>query len=138
MANPLVLASGIVDRLKTIKGLEVYNGWPDVVNPPCAIVDYAGQEPEQTMGRGDLTRWDFDIELQFSLAGGEANARQRMYPLLATSSTGGVYGAIHGDRTLGGLAGATFVKSYSKPERLIREDNVPVLQATIRAEVWAS
>jgi hypothetical protein len=138
MANPETLASGIVDRLKTISGLTVYNGWPNQVNTPCVIVDLAGDEPEQTMGRGDLTRWDYDIELLYSLAGGEPNARSQLYPLLATSSTGGVYGAIHGDRTLGGIAYSTFVKYGSKPERRFTEEGIGILQATIRVEVWAS
>lgn len=138
MANPDVLASGVVDRLKTIGGLEVYNGWPDVVHAPCAIVDYVGDEPEQTMGRGDLTRFDFNVEVLIPLSAGWSNARSRLGPLLATSSTGGIYGAIAGDRTLGGIAGGTFVKGRSNPERAVIDDGLHVLQATMRLEIWSS
>ena len=139
MADVDALASGIVTRLKTIGGLDVYNGWPDMVHPPCIVVDYAGDEPEQTMGRGELARWDFDLELFAPLAGGEANARHYLHPLIATSSTGGVFGAIAGDRTLGGVAHSCFLlRGGSKPTREYLEDGVLVLKQTRRLEVWAS
>jgi hypothetical protein len=138
MAEAEVLASGIADRLRTISGLAVYNGWPDLTNPPCAIIDQAGYEPEQTMGRGEFALYRFDLEVLVPLKGGEANARRILRPLMATSSTGGVFGAIAGDRTLGGVASATFVKAASKPERRTLEDSgIAVLQVTFPLEVWS-
>src|SRR3990167_1854692 len=99
MANPTALRTGLGVRLKTIAGLTVYNRWPGQINPPCAVIDMVRAEPEQTFGRGDLTKWDFQIYLFQPLGGGYENAQDRMDILLATSSTGGISGAIHGDRT---------------------------------------
>ena len=138
MANPRTLRTGLADRLKTISGLEVYERWPGQLNPPCAVVDLVAAEPEQTMGRGDLTRWDFEIDILYPLAGGWENAQDQMDVLLATSSTGGVYGAIHGDRTLGAIAHSTFVKGYRDYGRRVIDENIELLGATIAAEVWAS
>lgn len=139
MANPRTLRTGIGNRLRTVAGLEVYERWPSQLNPPCAIVSLTAGEPEQTMGRGDLTRWDFDIDLVLSLAGGWENAEDQMDVFLATSSTGGVYGAIAGDRTLGGAAHSTFVKSLpSAYQRMVVDENIECLSANIKLETWAS
>lgn len=138
MANPDTLAIGLGDRLRTISGLTVYDRWPNQLNPPCALVGAGEAEPEQALGRGDLSKWDFDIYVFMPLAGGIDNAQRRMAPLLATSSTGGVYGAIHGDRTLAGKAHSTFVKRIGRPDQVDINDQVSYLGAIIGCEVWAS
>lgn len=139
MANPRTLRTGLGTRLRTIAGLTVYERWPNQLNPPCAIVDLVGAEPEQTMGRGELTRYDFDLHVLMPLAGGWENAQDRLDPLLATSSTGGLFGAIAADRTLGGAAHTTFVKALPRDyERRIVDENIEILAVTVPVEVWAS
>lgn len=139
MANPRTLRTGLGDRLRTIAGLTVYERWPNQINSPCAVIDLIDAEAEQTMGRGELTRYDFDINLLFSLAGGWENAQDRLDPLLSTSSTGGVYGAIAGDRTLAGKAHSTFVKNLPRSyERRVIDENLEYLGASVAVEIWAS
>lgn len=138
--NPKTLRTGIATRLRSITGLLVYERFPGPSpNPPCAIVDLVAAEPEQTMGRGDLTRFDFTIEILMPLTGGWENAQDRLEPLLATSSTGGVFGAIAGDRTLGGNACACFVKGLPNAyERRALDGGAECLAATVNLEVWAT
>lgn len=138
MANPTTLRNGLRDRLRVIQGLEVYSRWPSQLNPPCAIVSLVTAEPEQTMGRGDLTRWDFEVDILQTLAGGWENAQDRMDVLLATSSTGGIYGAIHGDRTLGGIADGTFVRGYRDYGRRVVDESLEYLGITVEVQTWAS
>lgn len=138
MANPRGLRTGLADRLKTISGLTVYERWPGQINPPCAVVGLGEAEPEQTFGRGDFTRWNFDLYLFQSLAGGYENAQDRMDPLLATSSTGGIYGAIHGDRTLGGRAASTFVRGIRDYDRVSINEQVDYMGVIADVEVWAT
>lgn len=140
MANPRTLRTGIATRLRTIAALPiVYERWPNQINAPCAVVDFVAGEPEQTMGRGNLTRYDFTIDLLMPLAGGWENAQDRLDPLLATSSTGGVFGAIAADRTLGGYSQGTFFKNLPQSyERRVIDENIELLAATIALEVWSS
>ena len=136
--NPRTLRTGIATRLKTIKGLTVYERWPGQLNPPCAVVDVLEAEPEQVMGRGDLTRWTVNVHLFMSLAAGPENAQDRLDPLLATSSTGGVFGAIAADRTLGGIAHATFIKGHSDYMPYVIDENISYEGVRTELEVWAS
>ena len=138
MANPRTLRTGLADRLKTLTGLNVYERWPGQLNPPCAIVSYTGGEPEQTMGRGDLTRWDFEVDLLIPLAGGWENAQDRLDPLLATSSTGGVYGALNADRTLGGSVDTVFVQGLEEDQQFEVGDGIAALGAAVEIEVWST
>lgn len=137
--NPRTIRTGLATRLRTISGLHVYERWPSQINAPCAVVDLVTAEPEQTMGRGELTKYDFIIEVLCPLSGGWENAQDQIDPLLATSSTGGVFGAIAGDRTLGGVAHSTFVRSLPRDyQRQVVDDQLEYLTATVGLEVWAS
>ena len=138
MANPRNLRTGLGNQLKTIAGLGVYERWPNQINPPCAVIGLGEAEPEQTLGRGDLTRWNFDLYLFQSLAGGYENAQDRMDVLLATSSTGGVYGAIAADRTLGGRAHSTFIKGFRDYDQININEQLAYMGAIVDAEIWAS
>lgn len=136
--NPRTLRTGIGGRLRTITGLAVYERWPNQLNPPCAIVSIVAGEPEQAMGRGDLTRWDCEIDILQSLAAGWENAEDRLDPLLATSSTGGIYGVIAADRTLGAIAHSTFVTGIKDYGRRVIDEQLECLGVTVGLEVWAS
>lgn len=137
--NPRTLRTQLATRLRTIGGLLVYERWPGQLNPPCAVIDVLSGEPEQTLGRGELTRYDVTVEVLQPLAGGWENAQDRMDPLLATSSTGGVFGAIAGDRTLGGTVHGVFVTGLpSAYERRIIDESLECLAATIPLTIWAS
>lgn len=139
MANPKALRTGLANRLKKIQGLTVYERWPNQINAPCAIIDFIFAEPEQTMGRGELTRYDFDINVLYPLAGGWENAQDQLDPLLATSSTGGVFGAIAGDRKLGGAAHTCMVKRLPGAyDRRVIDEALELLGVTVAVEVWAS
>ncbi len=139
MATVGALRAGLATRLGTIVGWNAYRRWPNDINMPALIVDLTGGEPEQTLGRGELTRYDFDIEVLYSLAGGWENAQDQLDVLLATSSTGGVFGAIAADRTLGGAAHGTFIRGLPRVyERRILDGEREALAATIPCEVWAS
>ena len=141
MSNPRTIRTALVARLRTIAGLHAYERWPGQLNPPCIVVDLIDAEPEQAMGAvgARLTRYDFDLNIMMPLAGGWENAQDRLDPLLATSSTGGVFGAIAGDRTLGGTVHSTFVKGLPRDyERRVIDESIEVLAATVPIEIWAS
>ena len=138
--NPRTLRTALATRLKSIAGLHVYERWPGQLNPPCVVIDLIDAEPEQAMGRtgSELTRYDFDLNVMQPLAGGWENAQDRLDPLLATSSTGGVFGAIAADRTLGGNVHTTLVKGLPRDyERRVIDESIEVLAATVNVEVWA-
>ncbi len=139
MAKVTDLRAGLAARLNTIQGFTGYRRWPNDINMPCGIVDLTGAEPEQTMGRGELTLYRFDVEVLYSLAGGWENAQDQLDVLLATSSTGGVFGAIAADRTLGGVAHSTFIRALPRAyERRVLDEQREALAATVPLEVWAS
>jgi len=137
MANPRTLRTGLANRLRTITGLEVYERWPGQINPPCAVIGLADAEPEQNMGGGELTKWNFDIFLFVSLAGGPDNAQVLMDPYLS-SSTGGVYGAVKGDPTLGSIAHTTIVGDHHDYEQVAVNEQLAYLGCIVDCEVWAS
>lgn len=138
MATPTTIRTALQTRLRTIEGLHVYSRWPNQLNPPCAILDIESGESNQTMGRGDFSKWNITVEVIQPLAGGWENAADRMDKLLATSSTGGVFGALAGDRTLGGV-GNVLIKSLPREyTRRVIDESLEVLAATIGLEVWAS
>ena len=123
-------------RLDTIAGLTVYDVVPDQLIPPCAAVNLLSATPEQTFGRGDLTDYRFEVQLYVSGAGGIRNAQDRIDPYLATSSTGGIYGAIHGDRTLGGAAHGVFIAGFR--DYGLKGENGELMGATVDLTVMAS
>jgi len=130
------LRAGLANRLRTIAGLEVYERWPGQINSPSAIIGLNRIEPHYMMG-SDIRAWHFSIHLFQPLAGGMENAQDRMDPLLATSSTGGIYGAIAGDRTLGGIAHSTFVRAMRDYDVMGINEQLSYMGAVIDAEVWA-
>ncbi len=139
MANPAALRNGLATRLKTIVGLKaVYARWPSQFDYPCAVVGRGAADPEQTFGRGDLTNWRFSVTFLTTLAPGYEDAQDRLNPFIATSSTGGLYGAIHADRTLGGIAAGTFIKSLGEDDQLDLQADLSVLAYVAELEVWSS
>ena len=114
MAHIGTIRTSLGDRLRTISNLAVYDRWPNQQNvqTPCAIVMPGEAEYEQQFGDGRLARLEFEIYLFASLAPGYEQAQRALDPLIATSSTGGVYGAIHADRTLGSAVHTTFVRGH--------------------------
>lgn len=141
MASPTTIRTNLGTRLRSISGLQVYDRWPAVgnLNLPCAVIDMTGSEPEQTFGRGDLTRWDFQLYVLTGTAGGVDQAQKAIDPFLATSSTGGVFGAIAADRTLGGAVDTVFVRG-TRDYGLIDLPNTDLMLqgAVIDLEMWAS
>ena len=140
MANPRTVREALATRLASIQGLKAYRNWPALgnLNVPCAIVDVGAAEPEQTFGRGDLTRWEFPVFLLVNSAGGPEQGQDNLDPFLATSSTGGVYGAIHADRTLGGTVDTCFVKGMRDYDPQVVDDNLIYQGCVIDVEVWTT
>lgn len=138
MTTAAALRTGLETRLKTIAGLRVYRRWPGQFDYPCAVITRGRAEPEQTFGRGDLTKWEFEIYLLASLAPGYEMAQDRLDGFINTSSTGGVYSAIHADRTLGGIAAGTFVAGIREDEQVELSDSLAVLGAVCEITIWAS
>ena len=139
MANPAALRTGLATRLGSINGLKAYPRWPSQPpNLPCAIVRRGIAEPEQTLGRGDLTKWLFEVYVFTGLAAGYEQAQDNINPFLATSSTGGVFGAIDADRTLGGAAITTFVKAFREDDQYDFAEAMSYQGTVFDIEVWAS
>lgn len=139
MATVAAIRSGLETRLKSISNLRhVYRRWPSQADFPCVIIGRGTMEPEQTFGRGDLTRYLFELYLLAPLTPGYEAAQDKIDPFLATSSTGGIYGAIHADRTLGGAVQNTFVTSVADDEQFDLGDGREVIGAIVNLEIWAS
>lgn len=138
MASPKTIREGVANRLRTIQGLTVYDRWPDqLAQTPCAVMLPPESDYEQAFGRGELTLWRMDIHLFASVKAGLDRGQDVLDRLLATSSTGGVFGAIHGDRTLGGAAHWTSIKGHRSYD-LSETDDVAYAAAVVETEVWAS
>lgn len=138
MANVGTVRTGLANRLKTISGLTVHRTWPNVINPPCAVIRRTNAEPEQTFGRGDLTRYTFDLYLFGTMAGGYESAQDNMDRYLSVTSTGGVFGAIAADRTLGGVVDTTFVRNFREDDELSIAENVSFQAFVGEVECWAT
>ena len=139
MANPQALKNGLAARMKSISALKyVYTEWPDQIIPPCAIITRGEAVPEQTFGRGDLTQWMFDIYLFVTGAAGGQKGQLAAQPFAATSSTGGVFGAIAADRTLGGVCDTAFVKAMREDTDWQVAENVDFYGFVAAVEVWTT
>ena len=137
MASPKIVRDALATRLRLISGLTVYPTWPNNPTPPFAVLEMAQAEHQQVLGRGEFSRWDIDVKLMVSLAGGYENAQNNLDAYLATSSTGGIYGAIRADGTLGGVAADTFMPSISGYDQYEMGETLAYMGAIARVEVWA-
>lgn len=54
------LLDGFQTVLGTITGLRAENGWPDQINPPCAIPRLVSRQAE-TVDHETTHRWTFDV-----------------------------------------------------------------------------
>lgn len=138
MSGVSELRDGLKARLETIAGLTAHDVIPNTLEGslPVAIVQPASGRYEQNFGNGQLTIHKFEVDL-FVGMGDLPSAQDAMDRYLAASSTGGVYGAIHADRTLGGRAVTSFIRAYRKYE--IRDfGSVDLLGVTLDIEVWSS
>lgn len=138
MSGVRELRDGLQARLATIANLTAYDTLPDIIMPPCAVVLPNQGLYEQTFGRGDMTQHQFELHLFVTLAGGIRNAEENLDVYMAASSTGGVYGAIHADRTLGGRAAYSSIRGYR--DYGIKEigTNMEFLGVTVDVEVWST
>ena len=140
MANLRVIRNALGDRLASINGLTVHRRVPDYsqLNVPCVVIGPQRTEPEQTFGRGDLSRYEFDITVMVKGAQGRDAAQDALDTYTATSSTGGIFGAIAADRTLGGVVDHTFVKSMSDYGDIEVTQDVMHLGCTYLVECWST
>lgn len=138
MSNVNTVRTGLYNRLNTIAGLTVYRTWPNVIKVPCAIIKRAGMQPEQTFGRGDLTKYGFELFVFGSLAGGYENGQDNMDRYLAVTSTGGIFGAIAADRTLGGVVDTVFVREFREDDQWTVAENVDFQGFVADVEVWTT
>ena len=140
MASARTIRNALATRLRTISGLTVHPRVPDFgqLNPPCAVIQPVRQEPEQVFGRGDLSRWDFEVMVLTPAAGGRDPAQDRLDAYTATSSTGGIFGAIAADRTLGGTVDDTFIKSISEYGDVEITQDVFLMGCTVGVECWST
>ena len=135
--TPGTIRAALGTRLRSISGLTVYDRWPSGgLNPPCAVVAVGPSEPEQVFGRGDLTRWEFPVSVFVAMAPGLDQAQRNLDLYLATSSTGGIFGAIAADRTLGGAVDTVIVRGWRDYEPV--EQAPELLGATCDLEVWGT
>lgn len=139
MASPAAIRTGLETRLGTIAGLKVYRRWPSQITEfPCAIVTRTRSDPEQALGRGDLTRWELEVHLLAKMAPGYETAQDTLDPLIATSSTGGVFGAIAADRTLGGVVHTTFVRGFREDDQDELALQLSALTVVAELECWTT
>ena len=141
MANPGDISTNLATRLRLITGtprLQVYERWPNQINTPCLIIGRGLAEPEQTFGRGELTKWEFQVYAFFSLSPGYEQAQDNINRLIATSSTGGVFGAIAADRTLGGTVDTTFVRDFTEDDQWEIGDGVAYQGYVTDVEIWST
>lgn len=140
MASARVVRNALATRLKSVAGLTVHARMPDFgqLNPPCAVIVPVRSESEQTFGRGDLTRWEFEVNVLVPAAGGRDPAQDRLDVYTATSSTGGIFGAIAADRTLGGVVDDTFIKSMSEYGDVEIAQDVMLAGCTVGIECWST
>ena len=138
MSNPRLVREALQTRLRSITGLTVYGTWPNQPQAPCAILAPSTIEYSQTLGRGDLAKLSTDCTLLVSLAGGYENANDNLDPYLATSSTGGVFGAIIADPTLGGVVSTTFIRAMSGYQQYEIGPDLAYMGAVISLESWST
>lgn len=103
--------TGIKDRLATISGLRVTDTIPDVVNPPIAMPALVQVTYHNAQQQGSV-----EHTLVVSVVVGRAaerSAQSSLYGFLSSSGATSVRTAIEGDRTLGGVAQTTIVRSGS-------------------------
>ncbi len=140
MASPSVIRTALRTRLLSISGLTVYERWPaGQVETPCAVIDLPSNEVRQTFGRGDFARWPVEVTLFVGGQAGDDEAQQNLDPYLATSSTGGVFGAIATDPTLGGVVSSTIIKGYRDYNPVTVGDvGLVYRSAVFDLDVWSS
>lgn len=141
MADVGTIRTALGVRLATISNLTIYDRWPNQspVNTPCAIVLPTDGEYEQNFGDGRTAKLNFEVYLFASLAPGYEQAQRTLDPLLATSSTGGVYGAIHADRKLVSTVHDTFIRGHRNYDQIGGEDGGPAYAAAVvDVTVWSS
>ena len=141
MASPRTIRTRLRDRIATIAGLTVYDRWPNSngnLNLPCAILQPGEAEHEQVFGRGDLTKYAYEVHVFVSAAAGVEQGQDSLDAFLATSSTGGIFGAIAADRRLNNTVDGTFVKGYRDYSPIGDENQVVMMGAILDLEIWSS
>lgn len=137
MSSPGAIKTALGTRLRSISGLNVYDNWPDQIETPCAIIRQGEGNPEQTFGRGDTpSMWMMEVQLLTTLAPGMSQAQTSLDPFLTTSSTGGVFGAIAADRTLGGVVDTVFVKLIRDYDPVAVGEDVQFMGSLVELECW--
>ncbi len=140
MASIRTIRNALGTRLESISGLTVHRRVPAFgkLNPPCVVISPARQEPEQTFGRGDLAKYEFDILVMVKGGQGREPAQDALDTYPATSSTGGIFGALAADRTLGGVVDHTFVKSLSDYGDIEVTQDITHLGCNVLVECWST
>lgn len=111
MATISQLRAGLKTRLATISGLRAYDKWPGNVTPPGAIVMPVDGEYDQVMGDNPDTVYKFEVTLAVQL-GSYETAQDKLDEYVNPAGARSVRAAINGDRTLGGVADATWVRRF--------------------------
>lgn len=106
------IPQAIATRLQAVAGLHVYDRWPHngQVDLPCVLVHLDRGTAPYAFGRGDFEPQTYQLYAFVSAAPGNDVAQDALDALLATSSTGGMYGALSADRTLGGRVSTVLVR----------------------------
>ena len=98
MSTLTEIVDGIVARLRTIEGLEVYGHVPGTAEFPAAFVMPPPIDYRQAMGAG-VVRMDFEVVV---LVGAFESAHQtNLFPYLDVTGSWSVLAAVDADRTLG-------------------------------------
>jgi hypothetical protein len=105
------MASGLEERLASIKGLRVSDHVPDVFAPPCAFVMPENIDYWQAFQGGDATT-RFTITAVVGRVSDRA-AQRNLYEMMAYSGTRSVRAAVEADRSLGGRVQTCIVESAS-------------------------
>jgi hypothetical protein len=106
---PSTVRTALVTRLNTITGLRAYDTVPDVITPPCAVVDQLLLTFDTANARG-LDTATVDVLLIVDRMD-SASGQKALDGFLASTGPGSVKTAIEADRTLGGAVSTLKVVS---------------------------
>ncbi len=130
------IRTGMATRLATISGLRAASTWPDVINPPLALVEAPSGIYHTTFETAETT-YQLDVVILVSMTGGLSRAQDALEPYISPSGASSLRVAVEGDSSLGGAAEYAVALGFDKPAVLIVND-VEFFGTTVHFEVQAA
>lgn len=129
------LLDGFAAVLGTISGLRAESGWPDQVNPPCAIPKLVGRRAE-TIDHATTHRWLFDLIVLVQI--GTLRAMQeRLKPFVSATGASSIERVLLADGDLNNAADAVLSVTLTDYDSM-QVNGVEYGGAVFRVEVLAS